>query len=260
MTVGTKTEIIDWSGVEAPSAWPLPVWLDLLTSAERGERDKRMASAVRMGFVKVSRETLAQTAPAFPGYAARKPVKRRGKNAHRVGEAIDHGTAQTRAKLKADQVKSLYRRGTLDQVHVTAAERIAAVREALGRALTPGAALISDRVQGGGAFRDPLQRMGEREGRWWLNEYRPWLLDLVNDPIIRETKTKRQVFYCAVGFTMAVVVDNWCVQEAEEFCRLPTKKGIGQVLLRIALDRYALIAGLRSGEKTSGFAGLDEAA
>lgn len=275
MTAGAKTEIIDWSGVEAPSAWPLPVWLDLLTSAERGERDKRAEAARRMGFVKISRDRLAQTAPAFPGYASPKPAKRRAstKKAGKAkkgkgeasaadidGEGKDRGTAQTRAKLKADQVQSLYRRGTLDRVHVEAAERIASVREALGRGLTPGAALISDRVQGGGAFRDPLQRMGEREGRWWLQEYRPWLLDLVNDPIIRETKRKRQVFYCAIGFTMAVVVDNWCIADAEDHCRIPRNMGLGAVLLRIALDRYALIAGLRSGEKTRDFAGFEKAA
>lgn len=254
-----KTEIIDWTGVEAASPYPLPVWLDLLTAGERAARDRRIESAMRMGFVKMSRETLAQTAPAFPGFVSRKPVKRRGRNAHKVGEAIDRGTAETRAKLKADQVQALFRRGTLDKVHVEAAERIAAVREALGRGLAPGAAQIGDRVQGGGAFRDPLQRMSEREGRWWLGEYRPWLADLVSDPICRVTKTKRQVFNCAIGFTMAVVVENWCIEEAEDYCKLPRNLGVGRCILRIALDRYALIAGLRSGAKVNEIAAFEKA-
>lgn len=254
-----KTEEIDWTGVEAASPYPLPVWLDLLTAGERAARDRRIESAARMGFVKVSRETLAQTAPAFPGFTSRKPVKRRGRNAHKVGEAVDRGTAETRAKLKADQVQALFRRGTLDKVHVEAAERIAAVREALGRGLAPGAAQIGDRVQGGAAFRDPLQRMSEREGRWWLAEYRPWLADLVSDPICRVTKTKRQVFNCAIGFTMAVVVENWCLADAEDYCRMPRNMGVGAVLLRIALDRYALIAGLRSGAKVREIAAFEKA-
>jgi len=260
MTADMKTEIIDWTGVEAPSAYPLPAWLDLLSASERGERDKRIASAARMGFVKISQERLAQTAPAFPGFVSRKPVKRRGKNAAKVGEAVDRGTPQTRAKLKTDQVQALFRRGTLDQVHVAAADRIASVREALGRGLTPGAAVIGTRVQGGAAFRDPMQRMNEREGKWWLEEYRPWLADLVSDPIYRETKTKRQVFYCAIGFTMAIVVDNWCLADAEDYCGIPRNMGVGAVLLRIALDRYALIAGMRAGEKTSGIRAFEKVA
>lgn len=254
-----KTEIIDWTGVEAQSPFPLPVWLDLLTSAERRDLDHRLASAQRMGFVKVSQDRLAQTAPAFPGFTSRKPVRRRGRTTHRAAEAIDHGTPETRAKLKVDQVQSLYRRGTLDQVHVAAAERIAAVREALARGLSPAAAQLGDRVQGGGAFRDPLQRMSEREGRWWLGEYRPWLADLVNDPIVRVTKTKRQVFNCAIGFTVAVVVENWCLADAEDHCNIPRNMGVGAVLLRIALDRYALIAGLRSGEKLNEIAAFEKA-
>lgn len=254
-----RTEFIDWTGVETQSPFPLPVWLDLLTSAERRDLDDRLASARRMGFVKVSRERLAQTAPAFPGFVSRKPVRRRGRNAHRAAEAIDQGTAETRAKLRVDQVQSLYRRGTLDQVHVAAAERIAAVREALARGLSPAAAQLGDRVQGGGAFRDPLQRMSEREGRWWLGEYRPWLQDIVNDPIVRVTKTKRQVFNCAIGFTMAVVVDNWCIEEAEDYCRMPRNLGVGRCVLRIALDRYALIAGLRIGVKVNEIAGFEKA-
>lgn len=254
-----RTEFIDWTGVEAQSAFPLPVWVDLLTSGERHEMDRRRAAAQRMGFVKVSRERLAQTAPAFPGFVSRKPVRRRGRNGHKVAEAIDQGTPETRAKLKVDQVQSLYRRGVLDQVHVAAAERIAAVREALARGLSPAAAQLGDRVQGGGAFRDPLQRMSEREGRWWLDEYRPWLADLINDPIVRETKTKRQVFNCAIGFSMAIVIENWCLADAEDYCNIPRNMGLGAVLLRITLDRYALIAGLRSGEKLNEIAAFEKA-
>lgn len=262
-----KTEIIDWTGVEAPGGFALPVWLDLLTSGERGMLDAQAAAARRMGFVKISRERLAQTAPAFPGFAAKKPVKRRGagkpkkggQGADKVAAGDDAGTPQTRAKLKVDQVQTLYRRGTLDQVHVEAAERIVSVREALGRGLSPGAAQISPRVQGGGAFRDPLQRMSEREMRWWLGEYRPWLADLVSDPIVRVTKTKRQVFGCAIGFTMAVVVENWCIEEAEDYCKLPRNLGVGRCILRIALDRYALIAGLRSGQKINEIAAFEKA-
>ncbi|MDP3327851.1 hypothetical protein [Parvibaculum sp.] len=264
-----KTEIIDWTGVEAPTDFALPVWIDLLTSVETTgihpgalrpdlTLDQHRSTMLR---VKISRARLAQTAPAFPGYASQKPEKRRGavkrpgkgggKNADKVAPGDDTGTPQTRKKLKADQVDALYRRGTLDLVHVAAAERIATVREALGQGLTPGAVQIGERVQGGGLFRDPLQRMSQTEGRWWLDEYRPWLVDLVSDPIERVTATKRQVFNCAVGFTMAVVIENWCVADAEDYCRIPRNHGLGTVLLRIALDRYALIAGLRSGAKAS---------
>lgn len=254
-----KTEEINWRTPQArgdryqkfADGFVLPDWEDYLTVAE-------VTDPILLR-VKISRERLAQAAPAFPGYVPQKPVKRRGRNAHKVGEAIDRGTAETRAKLKADQVQTLFRRGTLDKVHVEAAERIAAVREALGRGLAPGAAQIGDRVQGGGAFRDPLQRMSEREGRWWLGEYRPWLADLVSDPICRVTKTKRQVFNCSIGFTMAVVVENWCLADAEDYCRIPRNMGVGAVLLRIALDRYALIAGLRNGAKVNEIAAFEKA-
>ncbi|MBX3488881.1 hypothetical protein [Parvibaculum sp.] len=256
-----KTEIIDWTGVVAPSGFPLPVWIDLLTSGERGAVERRGAAAVRMGFVKVSEARLMNAAPAFPGFQAGRPPKRRGRNAHKVAAAVDRGTPETRAKLRADVVAGLFRRAALDAVHVTAANRIASVREALGRGLTPGAVQLGERVDGGGGqFRDPMARMSASEGRWWLGEYRPWLLDLVGDPPVRVTARKRQVMLCAIGLTMAVVVDNWGVQEAEEFCGLPRKMGVGQALLRVALDRYALIAGLRSGAKITEFAGLSDAA
>lgn len=264
------SEIINWAGVEAPSPFPLPAWIDLLASGERAgihpgalRADKTLAEHHEILLkIKLSRERLAQAAPAFPGYAAQKPAKRRGRNAHKVGGAVDRGTPETRAKLRADVVAGLFRRSALDAVHVTAAVRIGAVREALGRGLTPGAVQLGERVDGGGGtmFRDPMARMSASEGRWWLGEYRPWLLDLVGDPPVRVTARKRQVMLCAVGLTMAVVIDNWGVQEAEEFCGLPRKMGVGQALLRIALDRYALIAGLRSGAKITEFAGFSDAA
>lgn len=143
---------------------------------------------------------------------------------------------------------------------MTAADQIAQVREALGRGLTPGAAPISTRVQGGTAWRDPISRMTQSEQAWWRLRYRPWLVDLIADPVTRETKTKRQKFYCAVGLTMAVVCENWTIQEAEEYCGLPRKMGFGRVILRIALDRYALIAGMRAGERMAETRAFEKAA
>lgn len=269
-----KTEIVDWAEVEPAAEMPLPHWLAMLTMGEREAEllppwmDEGLADRTSLDDrrrmlldVKLSRDRLVQTACAMPGAQLRRVTKRKAPaRGQRLSDLVDRGTPETRKKLRADEMEKLRRQGAVDDVHMTAAEQIAQVREALGRGLTPGAAPISTRVQGGTAWRDPLSRMTGVEQSWWRLRYRPWLIDLVSDPITRETKTKRQKFYCSIGLTMAVVCENWTIQEAEQYCGLPKKMGFGRIILRIALDRYALISGLRSGERMAETRAFEDAA
>lgn len=267
-----KTEIIDWADVEPAAEMPMVHWLAMMTMAQReadllpphigedlADRTSRADRFCMSLDVKLSRDRLGQTASAAPGAVMKRPREGRP-GRQKLSDLVDRGTPETRRKLRADEMAKLHRQGAVDDVHMTAADQIAQVREALGRGLTPGAAPISTRVQGGVAWRDPISRMTQSEQAWWRLRYRPWLIDLIADPITRETKTKRQKFYCAVGLTMAVVCENWTIQEAEQYCGLPTRKGMGRVILRIALDRYALMAGMRSGERMAETRAFENAA
>lgn len=223
-----KRAIIDWREVSPDE--PLDPQEVLLLAGYQPDAVQR---------VKLSRQRIEQARCALPWLRQSKLVAE-----HNAGAA----TPETRRKVRSDVMIGLMTGGYIQREHLMAAEEILGIYEALGRGLTPGAVDYGPRV-GGGSFRDPLDRMTNAELGIWQKGYLPWIHEMLGDPITHTTATRITVYHCALGMVMAAVVDNRRVQDIEQQCGLPRKKGYGQHIIRLALDRYAYIRGLRTGGK-----------
>lgn len=241
--------MIDWR--DAPEEYTLtPELAFMLMPGGGGGAAQRYGQ----GLAKVAKQRLAAAGAALPGL---RPRDAEGLTAEerRAGAA----TPQTRAKLKADVILKLYRQGRIEQAHVRAAEEIRDVYEGLARGMQPATHVVM-RVDGG-QWRDPLQRMTSWERDRFDARYLPWLLDLVTGPPERQRGQRRVVYRCALWLAMAVVVHNHGVKSAARRCRIDhLQNGMGTALLRIVLDRYAMLAGFRAGENLNENLELNRAA
>ena len=111
--------------------------------------------------------------------AAHQQRVRLGLGVREVGSPVDHGTDQTRAKLRADVIGKLHDGGHLRDEHVAAAEEISRLVLAFMRGLFPSSRPL-DGTRGGGtkggsqSFLDPADRMNLWEARKWSECYAPW--------------------------------------------------------------------------------------
>ena len=186
----------------------------------------------RVRAVKISQDRLAQAVRGLPAFDQDRTARQQSAGA---------ATPQTLGKLKKDVCLKLLGKGILENEHLTAVEEMRDVSEAF--TLSGGIpSWARDRVDGGGVFQDPLDRISPSVRRMWKLCYRPWLLDLVQDPIRRETRSGTHVYVGAPGFVYAVVVDNIGLQQAERGLGLPVRMGYGGLILRFALDRYCELA------------------
>jgi hypothetical protein len=144
----------------------------------------------------------------------------------------DHGTPETRRKVRAVVVAEYAHRGWLKPHHEVAATELRMVWHALQRGLFSGCAGFEPSI-GGSGFVDPIDRMTEYERGCWERHFGPWMT----------WAGRRKVGATSLAdVVMAVVVDNERVRDLEERLRL----GHGRLMkaLRHGLDRYAEIAGM----------------
>lgn len=201
--------------------------------------------------VKLAKARLRDAALAMPCWH---PDKRR------LAIEAGNATPETRAKVKRDVCESLVKRKQplLDKEHLLAVEEIRDIHAAWAR-IGYASGNFAMRVDGG-KMGDPLDRIPARVARAYQRNYLPWLRELAAEPIEQETPQLRRVFLCAPLFAVAIVVDNLGLNDAERRFGFPRDKGLGGVVLRIALERYLLWMQMKRLDKAAETRAFDEAA
>lgn len=241
LTSTKKSKIFNWQNGETQQ-FDLNAAMPIVMPTVDGTSQDRVRA------VKISQDRIAQAAKGLPAFDQTKTARQQSAGA---------ATPQTLAKLKKDVCLKLLGKGILENEHLIAIEELREVAEAF--MLSGGTpSWARDRVDGGKGFQDPLEQMSPAVRRMWRLSYRPWLLDLVQDPIRRETRYETHIYVGVPGFVRAICVDNIGLNSAEKGLRLPRDKGIGGLLLRFALDRYLMFS--HNGKKTAEFCGLEKRA
>ena len=179
--------------------------------------------------------------------AAHQQRVRLGLGVREVERPVDHGTAETRAKLRTDVIGKLHDGGHLRDEHVAAAEEISRLVLAFMRGLFPSSRPL-DGTRGGGAkggtrrFLDPADRMSAWEARQWSQAYAPWSREMGEQWLsCRRGRLNR------LGLVWAVVLDNVGPRQLEQTHGM--RHGTARKVLAEALWRYAEISGIYRGRR-----------
>ncbi|MDF1627020.1 MAG: hypothetical protein P1U84_12115 [Parvibaculaceae bacterium] len=228
-----KTEVmIDWRSVERERQGSITMKAHELFLAMI---DMQSEDVRRVLALKRSKERMEAIAAGFPEIERPLPKGMSADDYRKLSEA----THETRVKRRSDVCLSLVNRGVIDHGHLIIVEEIRDVVDALRLSTTSN--WMVERVDGGGKWADPYERMSERAGRVLRSHYLPWLASLADEPIVQELATRRLVYLCAAAFVRLVVVENYGIKQAEIACGIARDMGRGACLLRIALDRYVHI-------------------
>ncbi len=144
-------------------------------------------------------------------------------------------TLQTARKLRSDVVLRLYRRGSIDAVQRLAAEEIREVWMALARGMFPQSRFgiqLPVEAKGRRSFREPFERMSERQRRLYERRYRVWIAE-TGRMKIGATRTLAALVH-------EILIDNRGPRQLDRAWRL--RNGAAREHLRDALDLYAAIA------------------
>jgi hypothetical protein len=184
-------------------------------------------------------------AKAQRAQAAHQRRLRLGLGVREVDSPVDHGTAETRAKLRTDVIGKLHDGGHLRDEHVAAAEEISRLVLAFMRGLFPSSRPL-DGTRGGGAkgsarrFLDPADRLSLWEARQWSQAYAPWSREMGAEWVsCRRGRLNR------LGLVWAVVLDNVGPRQLEQTHGM--RHGSARKILAEALWRYAEISGIYRG-------------
>lgn len=173
-----------------------------------------------------------------------------------VREMVDEAntaTPQTIKKLRHNVIDRLHNpidkneAPKISTEQKDAAEEIMNVWTALGRGMWTGRQEPGNRVDGGGKWADPIDRMSELEGIKFSNHYAPWMRE-AEKVVIKCRKPPGQPLTAAI-LTWDMVVNNNGPDQLGRYYGMPRHDGrrlhCGCVLcwVRKALFRYAEIAG-----------------
>jgi len=169
---------------------------------------------------------------------------RLGLGVREIDSPVDHGTEQTRAKLRTDVIGKLRDGGHLRDEHVAAAEEISRLVLAFMRGLFPSSRPLDGTRGGGGKgarqFLDPADRMNLWEARKWSECYAPWSREMGDQWLsCRRGRLNR------LGLVWAVVLDNMGPRQLEQTHGM--RHGTARKVLAEALWRYAEISGIWRG-------------
>lgn len=162
-----------------------------------------------------------------------------------IHSPVDHGTEQTRAKLRTDVIGKLHDGGHLRDEHVAAAEEISQLVMAFMRGLFPSSRPLDGTRSGGGKrgarqFLDPADRLNMWEARKWSECYAPWSREMGDEWLsCRRGRLNR------LGLVWAVVLDNMGPRQLEQTHGM--RHGTARKVLAEALWRYAEISGIWRG-------------
>ncbi len=163
------------------------------------------------------------------------PKKRRrvhrGGRPKRVIEKIDP-TPETAAKLKADVLTELCRKGILGNDQEAAAWEILTVWRAIMRGMYPAMKTESERERSTGKVRDPFERMTPTERFYWEHHYKPWSN---NEGRIWVQKFPRLTRF---QLALSVIVENEDLEYLEQMFHVKQDDLIRA--LRATLDRYSM--------------------
>ena len=179
--------------------------------------------------------------------AANQQRIRLGLGVREIDSPVDHGTNQTRAKLRADVIGKLHDGGHLRDEHVAAAEEISQLVLAFMRGLFPSSRPL-DGTRGGGnkggsqSFLDPADRMNLWEARKWSECYAPWSREMGAQWISCQRGRLNRL-----GLVWAVVLDNTGPRQLEQTHGM--RHGTARRVLAEALWRYAEISGIWRGRR-----------
>lgn len=143
-------------------------------------------------------------------------------------------TLQTARKLRSDVVLRLYRRGSIDAVQRLAAEEIREVWMALARGMFPQSRFgiqLPVETKGKRSFREPFERMSDRQRRLYERRYRLWIAE-TGRMKIGATRTLAALVH-------EILIDNRGPRQLDRDWRL--RNGSARDHLRDALDLYAAI-------------------
>lgn len=178
--------------------------------------------------------------------AAHRRRVRLGLGVREVDSPVDHGTEQTRAKLRTDVIGKLHGGGHLRDEHVAAAEEINRLVLAFMRGLFPSSRPLDGTRGGGGGkrgarrFLDPADRLSLWEARKWSECYAPWSREMGEQWLsCRRGRLNR------LGLVWAVVLDNMGPRQLEATHGM--RHGTARKVLAEALWRYAEISGIYRG-------------
>lgn len=177
--------------------------------------------------------------------AAHRRRVRLGLGVREVDSPVDHGTEQTRAKLRTDVIGKLHDGGHLRDEHVAAAEEINRLVLAFMRGLFPSSRPLDGTRGGGGKrgarrFLDPADRLSLWEARKWSECYAPWSREMGGQWLsCRRGRLNR------LGLVWAVVLDNMGPRQLEATHGM--RHGSARKVLAEALWRYAEISGIYRG-------------
>lgn len=226
MTGRSKQVELGWEGQALPQRLEAELMAELIAVPSPGLIEGWKGQKVQL--VKQSKERMRSAALALP---ALDPGKRQ--RLFEAGEA----TPETRAKRRSDVCLGLLRRELLDKEHLTAVEEMREIHWAWSK-VGYASGMLGMRVDGGKGPGDPLDRIPEHVARTYQLIYLPWLRELVDDPITQRTATMERRFVIAPALVALVVIDNVGLNAAEKRCGVPKDKGLGSIVLRIALERY----------------------
>lgn len=144
-------------------------------------------------------------------------------------------------KLRRNVVQRLFAEGRLLRQHVTAADEIEELLQAVSRGMF-ATARRGERVQDSPTTRDLFDRLAPRHRRLMSDVYWPWLDWLASVPVILHLPNDRTIRHAnPLPPVIDIVVDNASLRSTEK--RHGLRNGTGPALLRAALHRYCLLAG-----------------
>lgn len=163
-------------------------------------------------------------------------------------------TAETKARLKPDQLLRLIRSGKLEPVHLAAADEIRDVFEALTRQisaraldLTRPSAARTRRTK----YAHPIERMQENHRAAYVRKFRPWA-QAISGTVWRRPSSGSAPAIAVRHFSVVIgiVVEGRSLGDLAAGLRLRRRQALEVIagILRDSLDLYIEIAGWRPAE------------
>ena len=147
-------------------------------------------------------------------------------------------TPQTAKRLRADVLRKLYDQQRLSNAEFKAAEEIRDVLHEIGKGLSPYKAEedLGTRVTGGGgAYRDPIEKMSAKAYRQWKSHYVPWS-QAIGKETVGDGVTRLQL-------VLDLVIENIGPSQLRSKYGLRKRRDFVTKCVKEDLHRYAELAG-----------------
>ena len=164
-------------------------------------------------------------------------------------------TAETKARLKPDQLLRLIRSGKLEPVHLAAADEIRDIFEALTRQISASALDLTQPTAARTRrtkYAHPIERMKDIDRAAYVRKFRPWAQALSRVVWRRPANgAAPSIALRHFSVVIGIVVEGKSLSELAAGLRLRRQPALEVIvgILRDSLDLYVAIAGWRSAER-----------